>query len=216
MAGKARKADGARRLPPAWQAASRRVMGRRKTISDENLLARARDVFVERGYAGATKEIARRAGVSEALLFQRYPTKADLFFAAMALPAVDLQALFDSPGGSPRDHLASVTAAMVDYFRDSMPVLLPLLSHPGFEFEAFARRHPDSPLTALRRGLVAHFARERAAGRIGDVEPGAAALLVFSLAESVAFFERLGAHGGRMPDAILEQAIEALWRGLEG
>jgi AcrR family transcriptional regulator len=189
-------------------------MGRLKTISDEDLLARAREVFVERGFAGATKEIARRSGVSEALLFQRYATKADLFFAAMELPAVDLHALFDAPGGNPRGHLASITAAMVDYFRDSMPVLLPLLSHPGFEFEAFARRHPDSPLSALRRGLVAFFARERDAGRMGPVNPGAAAFLVFSLAQSVAFFERLGAHGGRIPDAVLEQSIEALWRGL--
>ena len=189
-------------------------MGRKKTIQDEELLARARDVFVERGFAGTTREIARRAGVSEALLFQRYATKGDLFFAAMALPAVDLHSLFEATGLDPRDHLAAITAAMVDYFRDSMPVLLPLLSHPGFEFEAFARRHPDSPLTSLRSGLVAFFARARAAGQISDMDPGAAALLVFALAESTAFFERMGAHGGRMPDAILERAIEALWRGL--
>jgi AcrR family transcriptional regulator len=187
-------------------------MGRRKTISDGDLLAHARAVFVERGFAGTTKEIARRARVSEALLFQRYATKADLFFAAMALPAVDLQALFESPGQGARVQLASITAAMVDYFRDSMPVLLPLLSHPGFEFEAFARRHPDSPLSALRRGLMAFFSRERDARRVGPVDPGAAALLVFSLAESVAFFEKMGAHDGRMPDEVLERAIDTLWR----
>ncbi len=189
-------------------------MGRPKTISDGELLARAREVFVERGFAGSTREIARRAGVSEALLFQRHATKADLFFAAMALPSVDLQALFDARFDSARDHLASVTAAMVDYFRDSMPVLLPLLSPPVFEFEQFARRHPDSPLSALRRGLVAFFAREREAHRIGPVDPGAAAMLVFALAQSVAFFERMGAHDGRMPDVVLEQSIEALWQGL--
>jgi AcrR family transcriptional regulator len=189
-------------------------MGRRKTISDEALLARAREVFVERGFAGTTKEIARRAGVSEALLFQRYVTKADLFFAAMALPAVDLQALFEASGASPREHLASIAAAMIEYFRDSMPVLLPLLSHPGFEFESFARRHPGSPLSALRRGLTAFFTRERDARRIGPIDPAAAALLVFALAESTAFFERMGAHGGRMPDVVLERAIDVLWRGL--
>jgi AcrR family transcriptional regulator len=189
-------------------------MGRRKTISDEDLLARAREVFVERGFAGTTREVSRRAGVSEALLFQRHATKADLFFAAMELPAIDLQALLDAPIENARDHVAAVIAAMIDYFRDSMPVLLPLLSHPGFEFEAFARRHPDSPLSTLRRGLVTFFASQRQAGRIGSVDPGAAALLVFALAESVAFFERLGAHGGRMPDAVLERVIEALWHGL--
>jgi AcrR family transcriptional regulator len=189
-------------------------MGRRKTITNEALLAHAREVFVERGFAGATKEIARRAGVSEAVLFQRHATKADLFFAAMALPAVDLQALFDAPAGGTREQVASITAALVDYFRDSMPVLLPLLSHPGFEFEAFARRHPDSPLNALRQRLMAFFARERDARRIGPVDPGAAAFLVFAFAESVAFFETLGAHDGHMPDAILERSIEVLWRGI--
>ena len=157
-------------------------MGRQKTISDEELLARAREVFVERGFAGSTREIARRAGVSEGVLFQRHATKADLFFAAMALPSVDLQALFDARFDSARDQLASVTAAMIDYFRDSMPVLLPLLSPPVFEVEEFSRRHPDSPFGALRRGLVAFFARERESRRIGPVDPGAAALLVFALA----------------------------------
>ena len=189
-------------------------MGRKKTVSDEELLARAREVFVERGFAGSTREIARRAGVSEALLFQRHATKADLFFAAMELPAIDLQTLLDAPVENTRDHVAAVTAAMIDYFRDSMPVLLPLLSPPVFEFEQFARRHPDSPLSALRRGLVAFFAREREAHRIGPVDPGAAALLVFALAQSVAFFERMGAHDGRMPDEVLERSIEALWQGL--
>ena len=189
-------------------------MGRQKTISDEDLLARAREVFVERGFAGSTREIARRAGVSEGVLFQRHATKADLFFAAMALPSVDLQALFDARFDNARDQLASITAAMIDYFRDSMPVLLPLMSPPVFQFEEFSRRHPDSPLSALRRGLVAFFAREREALRIGPVDPGAAAMLVFALAQSVAFFERMGAHDGRMPDVVLERSIEALWQGL--
>jgi AcrR family transcriptional regulator len=189
-------------------------MGRRKTISNEDVLACARQVFVERGFAGTTKEIARRAGVSEALLFQRYPTKAELFLAAMALPAVDLQALFDQPAADTRQQVACITAALVDYFRESMPVLLPLLSYPGFEFEEFARRHPGSPLDTLRSGLIAFFARERSARRIGPVDPGSAALLVFALAQSVAFFERMGAHDGRMPDVILERTIETLWRAL--
>ena len=88
-----------------------------------------------------------------------------------------------TPGSPARDRLASITAAMIDYFRDSMPVLLPLLSPPVFQFEQFSRRHPDSPLSALRRGLVAFFAprtggaphRPRGPGRGGaaGVRPGA-------------------------------------------
>ena len=75
------------------------------------------------------------------------------------------------------------------------------MSHPEFRFEEFARTHPGSPIDVLRRDLVAFFREERRVGRIGAVDPGAAALMVFSLAQCMAFFERMGAHGGRFPRA---------------
>ncbi|HEY3835379.1 MAG TPA: helix-turn-helix domain-containing protein, partial [Bryobacteraceae bacterium] len=65
-------------------------MGRNKTVSDEDLLGIARETFVEKGFAASTREIARRAGVSEGVLFQRFATKEDLFFAAMIPPAADV------------------------------------------------------------------------------------------------------------------------------
>ena len=48
------------------------------------LLTAAREVFAERGYAGAsTKEIARRAEVTEVLLFRHFGSKAGLFDEAV-------------------------------------------------------------------------------------------------------------------------------------
>jgi AcrR family transcriptional regulator len=188
-------------------------MGRTKTISDADLLETARQVFVEKGFGAPTKEIARRAGVSEGVLFQRYATKGELFFAAMVLPAADLTGLLRTRRlTGPRD-LESIAVAMVRYFRSTMPVLLSLMSQPGFRFEEFARRHPDSPLDALRRGLVVFLVEQREAGRIGPVDPGGAALTIFALAQSIAFFEQMGAHGGRMPDEVLRRAIRSLWDG---
>lgn len=61
-------------------------MARPKTIADADLLEAARAVFVQKGMGASTRAIARRAGVSEGVLFQRYATKQELFFAAMALP----------------------------------------------------------------------------------------------------------------------------------
>ncbi len=61
-------------------------MGRRPTIADDDILAAAHEAFVEYGLAASTRDIARRAGVSEGVLFQRHGTKANLFFAAMAPP----------------------------------------------------------------------------------------------------------------------------------
>jgi SAM-dependent methyltransferase len=43
-------------------------MGRRKLVADDELLAVAHEVFVEKGIAVPTREIARQAGISEAVI----------------------------------------------------------------------------------------------------------------------------------------------------
>jgi AcrR family transcriptional regulator len=47
----------------------------------ERLIAAATEVFAERGLDASTAEIAHRAGVGEATLFRRFPTKDDLIDA---------------------------------------------------------------------------------------------------------------------------------------
>jgi len=189
-------------------------MARKKIISDADLLAAARNVFVERGFGASTREIARRAGVSEGVLFQRYATKRELFFAAMVLPAPDPIARRDVDVADGFERLVELAEGITDYFRQTVPVLLPLMTHPGFSFEEFARRHPNSPLDELRRRLVGFFTEERDAGRIREVHPGAAALMVLSVAQTIAFFERMGAHGGHFPPELLRRGLRCLWDGL--
>src|SRR5208283_3006813 len=115
-----------------WRA-SREVssspMGRKKLVSDVELLNVAREVFVKSGFGASTKEIARQAGVSEGVIFQRFPTKEDLFFAAMIPPAADLHRLLDHPGSKGRELLEKLTFAMIEYWRETFPVLLPLVAH---------------------------------------------------------------------------------------
>jgi AcrR family transcriptional regulator len=183
---------------------------RKKTITEESLLDVARQVFVEHGFAASTKEIARRAGVSEALLFQRYRTKAELFFAAMVPPAIELgeQMRQVYPESELRDAIERLAFALLDYFRGALPVLAPLEAHPDFRFEEFAERHPGSTMVAMRRDIMAFFA----ANRVPD--PGAAALLLMFSMRSVASFERFGAHGGHFPPDLIRRAVDALWRGI--
>lgn len=189
-------------------------MGRKKTISDEDLLQVARQVFVEGGYGASTKEIARRAGVSEGVIYQRFSTKNELFFAAMIPPPADLTRLFQTSRLKGRALIEKLTMAMLDYSRQTLPVLLPLMMHPGFRFEDLAERHPDSPLFVLRREIGPFLQREKSAGRLGDVDPRGAALVVWSVAQGVAFFERLGAHGGKFPPEVIRWTIESMWKGL--
>jgi AcrR family transcriptional regulator len=59
-------------------------MGRPATIKDEALLDAAREVFLERGLAATTSDVAQRAGVSEGTLFKRFGSKTRLFQCAMS------------------------------------------------------------------------------------------------------------------------------------
>ena len=57
-------------------------MARPRRTDGERVLRAARALFVARGAQATTREIAEAAGVSQAVLFQRYGTKRKLFFAA--------------------------------------------------------------------------------------------------------------------------------------
>lgn len=52
-------------------------------IKDEAILEAARAVFLEKGLSATTAEVARRAGIAEGAIFNRFPTMAALFQAAM-------------------------------------------------------------------------------------------------------------------------------------
>lgn len=59
-------------------------MGRTARVQRKDVLAAARETFVERGYEGARlSDIAARLGVSPAALLRHAPTKRDLFLACM-------------------------------------------------------------------------------------------------------------------------------------
>ena len=58
-------------------------MARPVSIDNKKILEAARAIFLKRGYSASTRQIAKKAGVSEGSLFKHYKTKTDLFMAAM-------------------------------------------------------------------------------------------------------------------------------------
>jgi AcrR family transcriptional regulator len=191
-------------------------MGRRKLVEDDELLAVAREVFVEQGIAASTREIARRAGISEAVIYQRHPTKAHLFFAAMIPPALNLEDPLSAPGNdlSVVEQLEGIALGMMRYFREVVPILMRLVTHPEFDFEKFAQRHPDSPFGRMHEGLIQYLESQRERGSIVAEEVGPTALTLFAALHSLAFLERLGVHGGKFDDAIIRAMVHSLWIGL--
>lgn len=62
----------------------------------ELIVAAAIEVFAERGLEASTAEIAARAGVGEATLFRRFPTKDDLVTAIIGVQFEEAAALAES------------------------------------------------------------------------------------------------------------------------
>ena len=191
-------------------------MGRPKLIQDDELLTVAREVFVEKGFAASTREIARRAGISEAVIYQRHPHKVDLFFAAMVPPVLDVEDLLATRATDlgVLEHLEEIALGMMEYFRELMPILLQVMTHPSFDFEKFVRRHPDSPMGRIRVGLMEYLETQRARGNIVAGNVGPAALTLIASMHSLAIFERLGVHGGSFDEAVVRAMVRSLWTGL--
>lgn len=190
-------------------------MARRRTISDEDLLAAARVEFAASGANASTRAIAARAGVSEAVLFQRFKTKAGLFFAALAPRPPDLERIFPAIARRPpRQALAGVAGRILGYFRSLFAVTLPLMSHPDFRPAALAVGNGNSPEHVLHAALAGYLGRVVEPRRLGRAEADAAALVIVATLHSLALYERIGLHAPRDAAAAIRGMIAVLWRGL--
>lgn len=191
-------------------------LGRKKTISDQKLLNVARDVFVEKGIAASTREISKRANISEAVIYQRYATKADLFFAAMTPPALDLEELLESGADDDvQERLERIASGMLTYFRKLLPVLLPLVTHPSFDYEDFIKQHPDSPMTLLREGLMEYLTHQAEAGKVCPENVASSGLTLVATMHGLAMFEKMGVHGGHFEEEMVKRIVQSIWQGLK-
>lgn len=191
-------------------------MGRRKLIEDDELLARVREVVIKEGITVSSRRIAETVGISSSVLFQRYGSKENLLFAAMAPPAPDMNALMGS--GRRRGHglaqLERLAAGLLAYFREFVAVVAPLANHPAFDYETFRERHPNSPLEKLIAELTAIFEDQRQRGELECSAVGPLVLNLVAVAHSLAMFERMGAHKGTFSPDLVSALARLLWRGV--
>ena len=191
-------------------------MGRRKLMEDDALLAKAREIFVREGINVSSRKIASQIGISNSVLFQRFGSKLELLFAAMAPPAPDMSSLRQarSRRRDASSHLEQIALALLGYFRELVPVLLPLATHPSFDYEAFRKRHPDSPLEKLMAELTTILDEKRRNGEIDCPDSGTVVLNLVAVAYSLAMFERIGAHDGAFAPRTVRDLARLLWHGI--
>ena len=191
-------------------------MGRPRTISNEVMLAAARDVFLKHGVFGSTREIASRLGISEAALFKRFSTKAQLFMAAMVPPGPGIDTIVAKAASmnSAREALQTLSESVLDYFRIAIPLVLPLISQTTFGGLDLPRNFETNAAAGLMQAIAEYFRFESSRGRLRVRDPQAAAAAFVASLHSIALFEIMGLHGGTMPKAGVRALVNALVDGL--
>jgi TetR/AcrR family transcriptional regulator len=158
------------------QAAAPRGRGRPRAGAEldlARLLRGALDAFAESGYEGTSvRELARRLGVSHALLTVRFGSKEGLWFAAMehALTLIE-PAWRERPKTSELDDLEALRGALVEQvlFSAAYPQVLRIMNHEGAIDSPRVRFVVERFVNPLRPGVEALLARLADAGRIRRV-----------------------------------------------
>jgi AcrR family transcriptional regulator len=115
MAGRVKQADGVRPL----RADARRNQGQ--------LLAAARDVFVERGPGAPLEEVARRAGVGIGTLYRRFADRDALLHAVVLDALVQTRAAAEGALADERDAFAALTRYMHTALDLRVSAVIPLV-----------------------------------------------------------------------------------------
>lgn len=191
-------------------------MPRNKTISDDDILAVARSLFLKEGTKASTRTLAKQAGISETVIFQRFGTKEDLFFAAMVPPQAQLKAMFDAQPGqhSVTANLNLISGQIVTYFCEIMPVFLTLISHPSFDMQAFLQKH-RMPAMQIEQELLAYLSAEAVLGRIRPEGIDATTKILISHLHHLTLSKTIGGQDAVDTQQAIADAIDLLWQGLE-
>jgi AcrR family transcriptional regulator len=192
-------------------------MTRPKTISDEELLAVARKLFRTHGHAVSTRQIAEGAGISEAILYQRFGNKDHLFFAAMAPGAPDIEEVLgpDVPESGARGYLSATAVRMAAYFGEVIPVALRIITHPSFTRESLS--HAQTVPEKLREGLVVRLKWFEGERQLRKASSDALARLLINLAHDWALSQVMShrpvARRGADRTAELTEMVDLIWKG---
>ena len=164
--------------------------GRPASGAHAAILAAALGLIKEQGLAHVTtREVARRAGVSEASVFYHFHDKVGLLQAVVLagltpLEAIDPSALGDGAGGSLAESLLKIASAFEEFFDRALPVCEAVQADTALRCD-FAERLAQRDLGPHRgvQLLEVVLAKMADSGRIGaDVDRRSTALLLIGAA----------------------------------
>ncbi len=197
---------------------SARMTGRERR---EAILAASMRVFARRGFAATkTKDLARAAGVSEAMVFKLFPDKKHLYRALLerkiaeaerVLPLTEMRRS-DEPPERFFGRIADVLLARIE----DDPSFLRLLLFSALEGHPLAAEFDAARADGMRRVIATYLARRTRAGRLRRCDPAFVSRafmgLVGSFAQARTVFREPGSR--RIPREELVRQLVGLF--LEG
>lgn len=163
-------------------------MSRPRSITDDEILAAARAVFLDRGITATVGQVAARCRVGEATVFRRFPTKQALFLAAMDTSSEPpwLHCIEERAGGDDiRVTLTELANDILAITRPMIPAILMKMSNPA----PGERASPAERLFRTIRGLTEFFEIEIGAGRVRARDPRVAARIWIAALQHFVLFE---------------------------
>jgi AcrR family transcriptional regulator len=194
-------------------------MARPRSIDDSVILEAAREVFLERGFAGTTAEIARRAGISEGSIFNRFGNKQSLFRAAIqpkieeATWIEDLEARVGV--GEVNVHLMEIGLGGIAFFQKKIPMIIMAWSNAG-NLGGCPPSPGRVPLEVVSR-LARYLEAEMQLSRMRRVDAEILARTFLATIHNYAFFEILLKQQGQLPlppGMYIRGVIDSLWNGV--
>lgn len=191
----------------------------------ERIIDAAERLIRTAGFVHATtKEIAREAGCSEALLYKHFVNKEDIFLRVLFERMPGLGALLTELDGDPgrgrsvEECLRAVADRAMDFYQEILPMTGALLAEPGLlarfaeGLAAVGRKGPSEAADALAGYLV----RERECGRIrADADTRAAAAMLLGACFQRAFFVAFGGPAAVQPaDDFAAALSRTVWAAL--
>jgi AcrR family transcriptional regulator len=169
-------------------------VGRRKTISDDDILAAARAVFAKHGHAASTRIIAKEAGLSQATLFQRFGHKERLFLAAIYPDPLDVDEIVgtvaDAASGDGVECLTAIAVRLQRRIAETMPQVLQLANNPALGAEVIEAAHRHIGVPKLLKALIERVAELQSLGFLAlDIRPDAAVESILIAAHGVTLMQ---------------------------
>jgi len=183
------------------------------------ILAAARQCFIELGPGVSTSVIAERVGLSQAALFKRFGTKKELMWAALKPPEeLPWFALVDQ-GPDDRDirlQMVEIFEEIAREFEEMMPNIIVLRSCGWTPSDFFDHLEDPVPLVA-HRALSGWFRRAVKQGRLRSCDPEVTAMNVLGGLQIRPFLKHISRGKSLVPERSVYVAglIDALWTGLK-